>query len=121
MANSYKNRIFMDCGISHIQHIINGIARTRIHSSAIPRRAALSEEAQHMATIAVKVSPIRSRRSTKVSCDTCTFRRIRSIEAYLYIHCACNISGTFKCIFYFLQHDIKINSIVICSKSRERQ
>lgn len=43
-ASPYKNRIFMDREISHIQHItrINGIARTR--SSAISRRAALSDE-----------------------------------------------------------------------------
>lgn len=44
-ASFYENHIFMDYGISHIQHImcINGIAR-RTRSLAIPRRATLSDE-----------------------------------------------------------------------------
>lgn len=47
-AHSYENHIFMDYGISHIQHItgINGIASRRTRFSAIPRRAMLADEAE---------------------------------------------------------------------------
>lgn len=47
-AHSYENHIFMDYGICHIQHItgINGIARRRTRSSAIPRRAMPADDAR---------------------------------------------------------------------------
>ena len=119
VASSYKNRIFMDCGISHIQHIINGIARTRIRSLAIPRRAALSEEAHgdnrcESLSNSIKTVNQSVLRYVYVS-EFVVSKRICIFTA----RASCDISGTFKCIFYFLQDDIKINSTIICPKSRE--
>lgn len=83
-VSSSENRIFMDWGISHIQHItrINGIARRRTRSLVISRRAALSDEAH--GDNRCKSPQFDRGWSTKVSCDTCTFQNSEYRSAFVY-------------------------------------
>lgn len=85
-VSPYKNRIFMDCGISHIQHITRMGLRERGH---VPRRFrdVLRFRTKHIATIGVKISPpIFDRNgSTKLkSRDTCY---VSEFGVFVYSRC----------------------------------